>query len=66
LGTGTNYTVIDKELYPTEGYSISVNLTAIFAGYSSGFKIRVVLIVDGTVESYGIDEIITLYNEGYL
>lgn len=66
FGMGTNYTVIDELLYPTEGYSLSVNLTASFGGFSSGFKIRVVLIVDGIVESYGIDEIITIYNEGYL
>jgi hypothetical protein len=65
LGTGTNYTVINEDLYPTEGYSISVNLTADFLLSKAEFVISLVLIVDGIVENYGIYERVTIYNEGY-
>ncbi|MHA1729764.1 MAG: UPF0182 family protein [Promethearchaeota archaeon] len=62
-GVGTNCTVIDELLYPTEGYSVSVNLTAeCGSDISRTFYVRINLIVDGNTV-YGDLETITIFND---
>jgi hypothetical protein len=53
---GRNFTVLDMNLYPTEGYSLTVRMSANLGSlYSATVRFKVVLIVDGIIyepESY--------------
>ncbi|MBD3354155.1 MAG: hypothetical protein GF364_21920, partial [Candidatus Lokiarchaeota archaeon] len=55
--TGMNFTVIDMDLYPREGYSVGLNLTAdIGSLYSVTVEFKIVLIVDSEVIEFPEDE----------
>ncbi|MHA1821899.1 MAG: hypothetical protein ACTSU2_00280 [Promethearchaeota archaeon] len=60
--TGMNFTAIDKNLLPGEGYSVTINMTFNIGNlYMAAFKYQLVLIVDGVIYEQP-EEIMIIYN----